>query len=273
MPANRTLINPQFATHDSTMKIFKWFLGLLVLAGLVLGFILWTLPADVAYRHFADKLGPVSLVGIRGTVWNGHADGISVCGRDLGELDWRVEKWPLLTQGIRADLRIRGADIDTSGLLERDYSGVMRANDVRFRVPASLFAGAVDVPSLKLLGQVSGTLTQVQLKDGLVVMANGHARWSDAGVSGAAEARFSDILAEFATRPDSSMAGTLADDGKGNLEVNGSFSASATGFQAEAFLSARNDDARVQEALRYIGEAQPDGSAHLVISGQLFKLL
>ena len=32
------------------MKIFKWFLGLLVLAGLVLGFILWTLPADVAYR-------------------------------------------------------------------------------------------------------------------------------------------------------------------------------------------------------------------------------
>jgi len=25
--------------------------------------------------------------------------------------------------------------------------------------------------------------------------------------------------------------------------------------------------------LRYIGEAQPDGSAHLVISGQLFKLL
>jgi hypothetical protein len=251
------------------MKIFKWFLGLLVLAGLVLGFILWTLPADVAYRHFADKLGPVSLVGIRGTVWNGHADGISVFGRDLGELDWRVEKWPLLTQGIRADLRIRGADIDTSGLLERVYSGVMPP----MTCASACQPACLQAPWTCLTNSRPGqrNLGPGAAQDGLVAMANGHARWSDAGVSGAAEARFSDIWRS--RRAPIRMAGTLPMTARGNLEVNGSFSASATGFQAEAFLSARNDDARVQEALRYIGEAQPDGSAHLVISGQLFKLL
>ncbi|TXI73158.1 MAG: hypothetical protein E6Q43_05750 [Dokdonella sp.] len=237
----------------------------------------WFHPVDPACGRGLPAFRRQARAGVAG--WHSRDPLEWPCRRHqrLRAGSWRTglahRKWPLLTQGVRADLRIRGADIDTSGLLERDYSGALRANDVRFRVPASLFAGAVDVPSLKLLGQVSGTLTQVQIKDGVVAMANGHARWSDAGVSGAAEARFSDILAKFATRPDSSMAGTLADDGKGNLEVNGSFSASATGFQAEAFLSARNDDARIQEALRYIGEAQPDGSAHLVISGQLFKLL
>jgi hypothetical protein len=254
------------------MKIVKWFfavLAALVVIGIVVA---WTMPADVAYRYMEPKLGPISLVGVRGTVWDGHADGISVLGRDLGELDWRIEKAPLLARSVHADLRIRGVDIDTSGLVERDSDGRLTARDVRFRVPASLFSPALDLPSLKLLGTVTGTFAEASLFNGMLTEARGDARWSDAGVTGAAEARFSDIIAEFASRPDGSMGGTVADDGKGNLEVNGSFSVSATGFQAEAFLAARDDDPQVLEALRYVGELQPDGASHLLISGQLFKL-
>lgn len=91
-------------------------------------------------------------------------------------------------------------------------------------------------------------------------------------MTGSAEARFSDILADFASQPDGSITGTVADDGRGNLEVNGQFKLATTGFDVEAFLAARNNDARVQEALRYVGQAQADGSSHLVIHGQLFKL-
>lgn len=254
------------------MKIIKWMFVLLAVLVVVAGVVAWTMPADVAYRYLAPKLGPVSLVGVRGTFWDGHADGVSVFGRDLGELDWRIDKAPLLMRSVHADLRIRGADIDTSGLVERDSDGRIKARDVRFRVPATLFSPALDVPSLKLLGTVTGTFRELTLFDGLLADASGNATWSDAGVSGAAEARFSDIIAEFASKPDGSVGGTIADDGKGNLEVNGNFNISAIGFQAEAFLSARNDDSRVQEALRYVGQPQPDGSSHLLINGQLFKL-
>jgi hypothetical protein len=254
------------------MKIFKWLLVLLALALVMAVIVAWTMPADVAYRYVASRLGPVSLVGVRGTVWDGHADGVSVFGRDLGELDWQVAKAPLLWRNVHADLRIRGADIDTSGMLMRDADGNVRASDVRFRVPASLFSPALDLPSLRLLGTVSGTFTEVAMVDGLIAQARGNARWSDAGVSGSAEARFSDILAEFSSAPDGSISGTVADDGKGNLAVDGSFEVTATGFNAEAFLSARNNDPRVQESLRYIGEQQADGSSHLVINGQLFRV-
>ncbi|HMM66913.1 MAG TPA: type II secretion system protein N [Dokdonella sp.] len=254
------------------MKILKWLFVLVAVLAVVAGVVAWTMPADVAYRYLAPRLGPVSLVGVRGTVWDGHADGVSVFGRDLGELDWRVEKAPLFMRSVHADLRIRGADIDTSGLIERDSDGRIRAHDVRFRVPATLFSPALDVPSLKLLGTVTGTFREITLFNGLLADASGNARWTDAGVSGSAEARFSDIIAEFASKPDGSIGGTIADDGKGNLEVNGSFSIAATGFQAEAFLAARNDDPRVQEALRYVGQPQADGSSHLLINGQLFKL-
>lgn len=254
------------------MKILKWLFALLILAVVIAGAVAWTLPADVAYRYVASRLGPVSLVGVRGTVWQGHADGVSVFGRDLGELDWQIDKTPLFARRVHADLRIRGADIDTSGLIERDADGRITAHDVRFRLPATLMSPVLDVPSLKLVGTITGIFAKVSLLDGVVSDANGTAQWSEAGVTGAAEARFSDILAEFASKPDGSIAGTVADDGKGNLEVNGNFTMTTTGFQVEAFLAARNDDARVQEALRYVGEPQADGSSHLVIHGQLFKL-
>lgn len=254
------------------MKIFKWLLLVLGLAVVGVGIAAWTLPADVAWRYLSPQLGPVTLVGIRGTVWEGHADGVSVFGRDLGEVDWRIDKLPMLMRNVRADVRIRGADIDTSGVIERDASGRLTAHDIRFRVPASLFAPALDIPSLKLLGNVSGTFNQISLVDGLVSDASGEARWGDAGVSGSAEARFGDILAEFATKPDGRIGGTLADDGNGDLEVNGNFSIGATDFSAEAFLAARNGNPRITEALRYIGQAQPDGSSHLLITGTLFKV-
>lgn len=254
------------------MKLIKWLFALLLILVVIVGVIAWTMPADVAYRYVASRLGPVSLVGVRGTVWQGHADGVSVFGRDLGEIDWQVEKLPLITRRVHADLRIRGADIDTSGLIERDSDGRVTAHDVRFRLPATMLSPVLDVPSLSLLGTITGTFAKITLHDGLISDANGSARWSDAGVSGTAEARFSDILAEFASKPDGSVGGTVADDGKGNLEVSGHFSIAPTGYQVEAFLAARNDDPRVQEALRYVGQPQPDGSSHLLISGQLFKL-
>ena len=258
--------------QDSPMKLIKWLFVLLALALVVGGVIAWTMPADVAWRHVAPKFGPVSLVGVRGTVWEGHADGVSVFGRDLGELDWRIAKAPLLQRVVVADLRIKGADIDSSGLLERAWDGRLTARDVRFRVPATLFAPALDIPSLTLLGSVTGTLSQASLVDGRVVDAAGTARWTEAGVSGQAEARFSDILADFASKPDGSIAGTIADDGTGNLEATGQFTVSPAAFSAEAFLAARNDDARTREALQYIGQPQADGSSHLVIRGELFKL-
>ncbi|MEO8011339.1 MAG: type II secretion system protein N, partial [Dokdonella sp.] len=226
----------------------------------------------VAWRYAAPKFGPVSLVGVRGSIWDGRADGISVFGRDLGAIDWRLAKSPLLSGLVSAEIRIRGADIETTGRIERGPDGRIDARDVRFRIPAALLGPALDIPNLNLLGLVTGTLEKGSLANGVLTDASGNARWTEAGVTGQAEARFSDILAEFSSQADGSISGTVADDGRGNMEVNGQFTVAPTGYTAEAFLSARNDDARVRDVLQYIGQPQADGSSHLVIRGELFKL-
>ncbi|HKE49290.1 MAG TPA: type II secretion system protein N [Rhodanobacteraceae bacterium] len=254
------------------MRVLKILLVLVILLLIVGGIVLWTLPADVAYRHGAKYLGPVVLSGVRGTLWDGHADGISVFGRDLGEIDWRMAKSGLLRARMAADVRIQGTDVDAAGVVERADAGAFTVRDVRFRFPAEMLAPVVGIPDLSLLGAVSGVISEATLRDGFLQSATGNARWSEAGVTGQAEARFADILGEFAAQPDGGIAGTAHDDGTGTLVVNGTFHATVAGFNAEALLRARNDDPRVLETLQHVGEPQPDGSSKLVIHGQMIKL-
>lgn len=254
------------------MRLLKYLLVLVVLLLIIGVVVLWTLPADVAYRHSAKYLGPVVLSGVRGTLWDGHADGISVFGRDLGEIEWRMAKAGLLFGRMAADVRIQGSDVDAAGVVERAGAGAITVRDVRFRFPAEMLAPVVGIPDLSLLGAVSGVVSEATLKDGFLQSATGSGRWSEAGVTGAAEARFADILGEFAAQPDGGIAGTAHDDGTGNLVVNGTFHASVAGFEGEALLRARNGDPQVIETLQHVGAPQPDGSSKLVIHGQMIRL-
>jgi len=254
------------------MRFLKILLALVILLLVVGGVLLWTLPADVAYRQGARFLGPIVLSGVRGTLWDGHADGVSVLGRDLGEMDWRMSKGGVLRGSMAADVRIQGTDVDAAGLVERERGGALILRDVHFRFPAEVLAPMLDVKDLSLLGAVSGVVATATVQNGLVASAAGNARWSEAGISGAADARFADILAEFAAQPNGGVAGTAHDDGTGNLAVNATFRAALDGFSADAVLSARNNDPQVQETLRHVGEPQPDGSSKVAIRGRTFKL-
>jgi hypothetical protein len=255
-----------------TMRFLK-ILSVLVVLGLIVGgIVLWTLPADVAYRYGAKYLGPVALTGVRGTVWDGHADGVSVLGRDIGELDWHAQKRPLLGGQLVADLRIQGVDVDAAGLVTRAGPGTFIARDFRFRVPAEMLGPALDLGGLKLLGAVNGMIKEATLSGNMLRSASGNGRWTEAGVAGDAEARFSDILAEFAAQPDGSIAGTVHDDGKGDLAIDGTFNTNFGSFDAQATLSARNANEQVAETLHHVGQLQADGTSKLVIHGQMLKL-
>jgi len=259
------------------MRFLKILLVLVLLLLVVAGVVFWTLPADVAWRQGGKYFGPVVLSGVRGTLWDGHADGVSLLGRDLGEMDWRVAKSAVLRGRVVADVRIQGTDIDAAGIVERELvesstAGALVLRDVHFRFPAALLQPALDLREITLNGAISGVVSDAVLRNGFVESATGNARWSEAGVSGQAEARFADIVGDFAAAPGGGIAGHAKDDGTGNLAVDATFRAAVTGFDAEATLRARNDDADVQETLRHVGEPQADGSSKLVIHGQMFKL-
>lgn len=254
------------------MRPFKIAAIVLLLLVAVAAVLFWRMPAELAYRYGTRYLGAVALNGVSGTLWDGHADGVSVLGRDLGEVEWHAQKWPLLGGRFVADLRVKGADVDMAGTLERDDDGSFGVHDMRFSVPASTFAPALEgLHGIEVLGIVSGVVKQARFATSMLSDVSGDARWSGAGVSGATEAHFTDMLADFASQPDGSVGGRLRDDGNGNLAVDGSFKVSFSAFEAEANLRARNDDEQAAELLRHLGEPQPDGSVRIAIRGQTLK--
>lgn len=251
------------------LKIAALVLLLLVGAAALL---FWRMPAEFAYRYGTRYLGAVALNGIGGTLWDGHADALSVLGRDLGEVEWHAQKWPLLGGRFVADLRVKGADVDMAGTLERDDDGTFGVHEMRFSVPAATFAPALEgLRGVEVLGTVSGVVKQARFATSMLSDVSGDARWSGAGVSGAVEAHFTDMLADFASQPDGSVGGRLRDDGNGNLAVDGSFKVSFSAFEADATLRARNGDPQVADLLRHLGEPQADGSTHVVVRGQTLK--
>jgi len=253
------------------MRLSKFFLVLLALAVLAGAVFFWRMPAGIGYRYGVKYLGPVALSGVRGTVWDGHADGVSVFGRDLGEIDWRAERSALLRGQFVADIRIRGADVDVAGQVTRDGDGRMSTRDLRFSVPAEALAPLLGVDSVKLLGTISGVVSQATWAGSVLSDATGTARWASPGVAGSVEARFSDILAEFASRADGSIVGAAHDDGNGDLAVDGTFTLRFGTFDARARLTPRNGNAQVAEMLRQVGDVQPDGSTQLAFHGQMLK--
>jgi len=255
------------------MRPIKILLVLVILAAIVAGVFAWRLPADVGYRYGARLLGPFALTGVSGTVWDGHADGVSLFGNDLGELDWHARKRPLLGGDLVADVRIKGGEIDVAGLLTRHDDGSVTAQNLRFSVPASMFEPMLEGADVRLLGTVSGVLENATMWTASLSNATGNARWSGAGVTGAVDARFTDLLTEFASQPDGSLAGTVRDDGAGNLAIDGQYALRVPTISGEATLAARNGDPQVLETLRHIGTPQPDGSSKVVVQGRMLKAL
>lgn len=253
------------------MRKSRMFLLVLLLVLFGGGLYLWFLPAETGYRLIASRIAPASLSGVHGTAWDGHADGVSVLGNDLGALDWHLSKVSLLAGKPQVELRIAGSDLDLAGVVER-RDGALRVQDLRFTVPAAWLQGLLDNPGIRLGGAVRGHLAAATLSRAGLAQVRGDAQWRDVDIASAqGEVKFSGLSAEFSSQDDGSIAGSFKDDGSGALEVNGSFVLRRPIYEAQASLRARHADAQVEQLLSGVGERQADGSTRVQVQGSLLR--
>ena len=253
------------------MNLLRKLILILVILVVVAVIVVATLPARFAYRYVSAYLGAVHLDGISGNVWNGHADALQVFGQNLGAIDWHLDVAPLLGRVVRAHLVLGGGELNATGIVERAADASINLRDATLQMPASMLAPALDIPALNLLGEIDSTIVHARLQGIWLNQANGSVIWKNAGVAGAAQAQFGDLQATFTSTSEDTIAGTVRDLG-GPLQVHGNFKIASGQFDADATLAARDGNPQVIDALRYIGQPQADGSSHLIIHGQLFKI-
>lgn len=249
--------------HLRRLVLFLLLLAVLAAIGVA------TCPASFAWRFVAARAGAVTLDAIGGTVWNGHAGSVSVYGRPLGALDWRLAVLPLLHGEVAASVQLHGGDMQASGLFTRHADASVSIVDADARLPARVAAPALDIPLLQLLGTLDIHIAQLTLHGAWPTAARGSVEWRDAAVAGSAQAQLGSLRADFDNAADGSIAGTVRDQG-GPLQLHGTFSVRDGNYDARATLAARGGNAQVLDALRYIGQPQADGSMLLLIHGRLF---
>ena len=242
------------------MKIVKWLFSLLV--------VLVSSPASLPGQCrrmwpidiVAARLGPVSLVGVAarsGMVMPmesacSGAISVSSTGRSRRRPCSRAVCMPTCASGAPISI--------PPDLIERDSDGEVTAHDVRFRVPGSCCRPALDLPSLKLLGTVTGTFAEARCSTALCRCAAAM-RAGPMPASAAAPRRASPIsLPNSPRNPMAASAEPWPMTARAISRSMAHFEVAATGFNAEAFLPAQQRSARAGN-VALIGEQQPDGTS------------
>ena len=241
-------------------------LVLLALAAVVC----WTAPAELAYRLFHERLRPLHLDGLSGTVWQGAADRADALGQALGRLQWQVDRGALLSRRLEAVVRLDGADMHGSARVAA-HENLVAVSDLDGEFPASLLGPALDIPALTLLGRVSCRFNAVELQDGLPRRVDGSAVWRDLAVAGAATASLPGLEVRFRTESEGLIAAEVKDLG-GPLAIDGQVRVAGERFRTEVRLNLREPNPALEEVLKFVGERTPDGGSILRVDGTLRPL-
>ena len=144
--------------------------GLLVAAGVVafLVFLVALMPAG----QLAARLPPgIDLAGLSGTIWSGRAKTLTVNGRTLGALAWSCRPWRLVVLEWSCRLTLSPPNGELGGDVSGDFHGNVAAEDVRGRVPISLFEGGTTPRGWS--GELEFDLAEVRVVDRRPASARG----------------------------------------------------------------------------------------------------
>ena len=227
-----------------------------------------TLTGDIEGKlaHFAVRNGTPAEA--RGDLhWNNAATQ-SVSHDLLGNVEATFDTAP--DGGIGGTLKNDAGSAHLSAKWKLGAARALDLSDAQLKFPASLLTPLIRLPGIEVSGDVDGNFSRLSLRDGLWPAAiAGKLVWHGITVSGARQATLGDMEWNLGTDPDGSIIGVLNDLG-GPLQINGTFKATKTAYDAAAQLSSRGD-ATIRSALQKVGTPQPDGSTIVQAKGEFGK--
>jgi general secretion pathway protein N len=254
------------------MRLLRNLILLLIVLALLAALALAFVPAQFAIDRFGDRLGPLKLNEVSGTIWSGQAGQTLLRNENLGTLRWSLSPIALLSARADADLDLSGGPYVGRSSVSITRDRVIRIANLDITMSARKIEPLLDIPALVFRGEVQVTLNAAEVRGGVPTALDGRAVWKNAAVAGSAEAQFGDLISDFSSKPGGGFEGTISDSG-GPLQAQGSYSASLAGYEAVVDLRARDGNPQVLEALQYIGQPQPDGSSKLEVRGRILDLM
>ena len=268
-PAKLSRVKPSFSLSRTSFAI-RWRYIVFALLAYVI-FLCVMLPAERGYSLVKEKVAPLRLYQIHGSVWSGSA-GIAVMGtRQIQNLQWTLHPWMLLLGRIEASVEFNEAGRHTQTVIGRTLSGALYLADVKTRLPPTALENALNIPGSGFDGAVDIALDEVKIIDGKLTVVNGTLSWNNAGLF-VTQTSPKTKLGSFVltlTTTGKEINGILKDNPASPLRAEGILRIKPEGtYQFTGALSLRDvSRADLAQALRLFGSPGPGGKIPLSASG------
>jgi general secretion pathway protein N len=244
-----------------------------ILIGVViyLVFLVVYLPAGVALR-LAPLPTNLSLGGVQGSLWSGSVETLTMAGRQVEQLRWDLNPWPLLLGRVELDLQLgsRAAAVSGKGKLGWSASG-LSIEGLRFEAPNPFLIGNARLP---FRTEVGGELSL--LVDNLVQGTP----WCES-LKGKLFLNRTQVKNQFGDYPLGDMELALAcsdgkvqlkaDESRNHLGVSGTIELAANKLVMinAKIKETQQQSADLKQSLKFLGQPDADGYYQIKYQGQI----
>lgn len=254
----------------------SWKGWLLLLCGLYLFFLVWTIPAGLCWGWWASRPGSgaerVTVVDLHGPWSAGNCALVKLGPLQLTDLTWKLRPLALLRGrlefNLAAALPDSGQVAAILGLGRHD----LELRDLRLQAPANSLSRAW-LPGLPLTGTLAGRDLRLLWIGGLPAAAVGQLTWRGAGVELTAPVALGDLALQLQSDP-GGITANLKDSGNGPLRLEIQTRLKTDGvYEINGEVAPRGSGPpELTNLLGLLGPAAPDGRLRLVRSGRLTPL-
>ncbi len=238
-----------------------------VIALVVLLLLVLALPARLCWTLLQPSMPAamsrqLTLQGISGTWWSGHAASLHWLGQHRGQLDWH-----LVTPTTFA-LQLTHPQ---HHLQARLGLGDVSLQDQRLRlhhIDVSMAAAALPTPwpQIRLQGQLQAQLQQVTLQYNRQLVLQGEVNWHSARLAGAMALDLGTVAVHLQGEQQHTTV-QISNHGSNDVQVRGAGTLHADRYALQLLLRPHSGRDEMQQQLAWLGTRQPDGSYALSIQG------
>ncbi|WP_233841240.1 type II secretion system protein N [Dyella sp. 2HG41-7] len=249
----------------------KRWLAVLVAGALAMGLLVWFMPARLALPLVESQWRGVQFEQVSGTLWQGHAERVSVAGgTNLDSVAWTLSRRALFGD-IRLDVDVHQPPLHVSGHMHRISATRTDFSHVDVQVDMAMLGMQ---PWLR--GQPQGRmdlhLSKAQLQSGWPMQIDASGTWSQASLHTThGDVPLGTMLLDIQGQSGVIQA-SLHDDSSGPLRTAGRLSLSPLGWDMEINLKPRNRDPALLRWLHSFGTPKADGTLELRYRGGLAQL-
>ncbi|MES9851477.1 MAG: type II secretion system protein N [Candidatus Thiodiazotropha sp. L084R] len=250
----------------------RWRSYLLIGVVAYLLFVLIDLPAQhvLGWTTADVKQAPFTYGSIKGSLWRGKMEAVTVHGVPVDKLKWRFSPSELIFGRIGFDIIVNHAGQELEGDVSIGSGDQIWFEDVSGDIPASMIPPMIDLAQIGVGGSVNLDLQQLALKKNQITAVEGQVKWLGSSLKSPFALKIGDLKADLLTGQNGEVKARIKDLG-GATSVDGELSLTTNGnFQVKGQIKPGTDsDPRLGSALKAISKQQSDGSYRITYSARL----